>query len=48
VGNLFSGLANTDNEGKYLFFQNAATWFCALIVLFYGEFLSKTHKYIKK
>jgi len=48
VGNLFSGLANTDNEGKYLFFQNAATWFCAFIVLFYGEFLSKTHKYIKK
>lgn len=48
IGNLFSGLANTDNEDKYLFFQNTAAWFCALIVLFYGEFRSKTHKYPKK
>jgi len=48
VGNLFSGLANADNAGKYLFFQNAAAWFCALIVLYYGEFRSKTHRYPKK
>lgn len=48
VGNLFGSLANADNEGKYLFFQNAAAWFCAFIVLFYGEFRSKTYKYTRK
>jgi len=48
VGNLFSALVSADNEGKYLFFQNAAAWSCAFIVLFYGEFRSKTHKYTKK
>lgn len=48
VGNLISPLANADNEGRYLFFQNAAAWICALVVLFYGEFRSKTYKYTKK
>jgi len=48
VGNLISPLANADNEGRYLFFQNAAAWICALVVLFHGEFRSKTYKYTKK
>ena len=48
LGGLISPLANLDNAGKYLAFQNAAAWICALLVLFYGEFGRKLYRYKKK
>jgi len=37
VGGVISPLANLDNAGKYLIFQNAATWILVLSVLVYGQ-----------
>jgi hypothetical protein len=48
LGNVISPLSSLDNAVKYLVFQNAAAWICALIVLYYGEFGRKSHQYKKK
>lgn len=48
LGNVISPLSSLDNAAKYLIFQNAAVWICALIVLYYGEFGRKSHQYKKK
>ncbi len=48
LGNVISPLSSLDNAVKYLVFQNAAVWICALIVLYYGEFGRKSHQYKKK
>lgn len=44
VGALVKPLAELDNNGKYLFFQNAATWISALTSLFYGEYIQKRRR----
>lgn len=38
LGLLIKPLADSDNAGKYIFFQNAAAWVSALATLFYGEY----------
>lgn len=38
LGFLVRPLADLDNAGKYLVFQNAAVWVSALATLFYGEY----------
>jgi hypothetical protein len=48
LGSLSAPLANLDNVGKYLVFQNAAAWISAMIVLLYGEYGRKTYQYRKK
>lgn len=48
LGNVISPLSSLDNAVKYLVFQNAAAWICALIVLYYGKFGRKSHQYKKK
>lgn len=45
VGALIRPLAELDNNGKYLFFQNAAAWISALASLFYGEYIQKHRRY---
>lgn len=45
LGAVIRPLINLDNAGKYLFFQNAAAWISAFIVLFYGEFVRKSPRY---
>jgi hypothetical protein len=40
-------LADLDNVGKYLFFQNIAAWVSALVTLFYGEYTRKSYRYRK-
>jgi hypothetical protein len=40
-------LADLDNVGKYLFFQNIAAWVSALVALFYGEYIRKSYRYRK-
>lgn len=47
-GSLVSPLANLDPAGKYLAFQNAATWIPVLLILFYGQFSRRTYRYKKK
>jgi len=38
LGSVVKPLANLDNTGKYLVFQNVAAWVSALATLFYGEY----------
>lgn len=38
LGSVIRPLANLDNTGKYLVFQNVAAWVSALATLFYGEY----------
>jgi hypothetical protein len=45
---VIGSLANLDNEGKYLAFQNVAAWISALFILFYGEYARKPLRYRKK
>jgi hypothetical protein len=45
LGSLIKPLADLDNAGKYLVYQNAAAWISAIIVLFYGEFRQKGYRY---
>lgn len=47
-GSLIAPLAQLDNAGKYLFFQNLAVWISAFAVLFYGEFARKSIRYRKR
>jgi len=48
LGNLFTPLATLDDNGKYLVFQNVAVWLSVLLILFYGEYLRKGYRYIRK
>jgi hypothetical protein len=47
VGSIIAPLASMNGDGKYLAFQNAAAWSCALLVLLYGEFRRKGFTYRK-
>jgi hypothetical protein len=48
LGIIIKPLADSDNIGKYLVFQNAAAWICAITILFYGEYARKGYRYRKK
>jgi hypothetical protein len=48
IGIIIKPLVDSDNVGKYLVFQNAAAWICALAILIYGEFTRKGYRYRKK
>lgn len=47
-GTVIAPLANLDDVGKYLVFQNVAAWIVALSALLYKGYLSKTRRYIRK
>lgn len=38
IGIIMRPMATMDNVGKYLVFQNGATWISALIILYYGKY----------
>lgn len=48
IGTIIKPLVDSDNVGKYLIFQNAAAWICAVMVLIYGEYARKGYRYRKK
>ncbi len=48
LGSLIKPLADLDNVGKYLVFQNAAAWMSASVALLYGEYGRKSYRYKKK
>jgi hypothetical protein len=48
LGAMIKPLADLDNSGKYLFFQNIAAWVSAFTALFYGEYVKKTYRYRKR
>lgn len=48
IGIVIKPLADSNDVGKYLVFQNAAAWICAIIVLFYGGYARKGYRYKKK
>jgi hypothetical protein len=48
LGSLLGPVADLDNAGKYLVFQNAAAWISVFLILFYGEFLRKGYRYRRK
>ena len=45
LGRSLAPIANLDNSGKYLFFQNAAAWLSAFAVLVYGELSRRGYRY---
>jgi len=45
LGTIIRPLADLDNVGKYLVFQNVAAWVSALAALFYGEYTRKGYRY---
>ena len=47
-GTVIAPLANLDDAGKYLVFQNVAAWTAALSALFYKEYSRKTRRYMRK
>jgi len=47
LGIIIKPLADLDNTGKYLVFQNVATWVSALAALFYGEYIRRGYRYKK-
>lgn len=47
LGSSLGLIANLDNPGKYLFFQNAAAWVSAIIALMYSEFSRRGYRYRK-
>jgi len=47
LGIVIKPLADLDNVGKYLVFQNVAVWVSAIAVLFYGEYVRKGYRYKK-
>ncbi len=47
LGTIIKPLVDSDNAGKYLFFQNVAAWVSALAALFYGERMRKGYRYKK-
>ncbi|MEM3696819.1 MAG: hypothetical protein QXQ94_04850 [Candidatus Bathyarchaeia archaeon] len=48
IGIIIKPLVDSDNVGKYLAFQNAAAWICAITVLIYGEYARKGYRYRRK
>jgi hypothetical protein len=46
-GTMIGPLADLDNAGKYLIFQNVAAWVSALAALLYGEHLRRGYRYKK-
>jgi hypothetical protein len=48
LGTIIKPVADLDNAGKYLFFQNVAAWISALTALFYGEYARKIYRYGKR
>jgi hypothetical protein len=44
-GSIIAPLANLDNVGKYLVFQNVAAWVSAFIAIFYGNYRQKNYRY---
>jgi hypothetical protein len=48
LGVLIKPLAELDDVGKYLVFQNVATWVSALTAIFYGEYRRKSYQYKKR
>jgi len=47
LGVIIKPVADLDNVGKYLVFQNVAAWVSALATLFYGEYVQKGYRYRK-
>jgi len=47
LGAIIKPLADLDNVGKYLVFQNVAAWISALAALLYGEYVLKGYRYKK-
>lgn len=47
-GSLIKPLADLDNAGKYLVFQNIAAWVSALAALGYGQYMRKSYGYGRK
>ncbi len=45
LGLVTKPLANLDNAGKYLVFQNIAAWVSGFAALFYGEYWRKGYRY---
>jgi hypothetical protein len=45
LGTIIGPLADLDNAGKYLVFQNVAAWVSALAALLYGERLRRGYRY---
>lgn len=48
LGSSLAPLANLDNAGKYLVFQNVAAWVSALTALTYGEFSRRGYRRRKR
>lgn len=48
LGMIIKPLADLDNAGKYLVFQNAAAWVSGLIALFYGRYSRRIYRYVKR
>lgn len=48
LGNVIKPLADLDNVGKYLVFQNVAAWVSALVALIYGDYMRRGYRYKKK
>jgi hypothetical protein len=48
LGGLIKPLVELDDVGKYLVFQNVATWISALTALFYGGYKGKIYRYKKR
>jgi len=44
LGVIIKPLADLDNVGKYLVFQNLAVWISAFAALFYGEIIRKSYR----
>jgi len=47
LGTIIKPLADLDDVGKYLAFQNLAAWVLALAALFYEEYMRKGYRYKK-
>jgi hypothetical protein len=45
VGTIIKPLADLDDVGKYLVFQNVAAWVSAFTALFYGEYTRKSYRH---
>jgi hypothetical protein len=48
IATVVGPLTSVDNAGKYLAFQNIASWVSAFIVLFYGQYAQKNRRFRKK
>lgn len=48
LGGSIRPLAELDANGKYLVFQNMASWISALTALFYGEYRRRSHQYRRR